>query len=196
MEAEQLVAAAIEAHRRDPLGTAAERIDLLLTRARDCRPNAEWDQVLPCAAEAIALARREEDLARLAAAAAAATDNLVWLPQQWNEVPEDTIEDLRWALAELPAGDSPDRCRVMLALAVLLYYDPGTGPRSWRSPRRAQRWPGGSATRRCRRGPADGVEGALDPARTPRPDSPLPGKGSRRPGPPATSTPRRSRSSC
>lgn len=124
VEAEQLVAAAIDAHRRDPLGTTAERIDLLLTRARDCRPNAEWDQVLPCAEEAIALARREEDLDRLASAAAAATDGSVWMPQQWNEVPEDSIEDLRWALAELPHSDSAQRCRVMLALAVLLYYDP------------------------------------------------------------------------
>ena len=124
VEAERLVAAAIDAHRRDPLGTTVERIDLLLTRASDCRPNAEWDQVLPCAEEAIALARREEDLGRLAAAAAAATDGSVWMPQQWNDVPEDTIEDLRWALAELPHGDSPERCRVMLALAVMLYYDP------------------------------------------------------------------------
>lgn len=127
VEAEQLVAAAIDAHRRDPLGTTAERIDLLLTRARDCRPNAEWDQVLPCAAEAIALARREEDLPRLAAAAAAATDGSVWMPQQWDEVPEDTIEDLRWALGELPRGDSAERCRVMLALAALLYYEPSAG---------------------------------------------------------------------
>ena len=124
VEAEQLVAAAIDAHRRDPLGTTAERIDLLLTRAGDCRPNAEWDQVLPCAMEAIALARRENDLDRLAASAAAATDGSVWMPQQWNEVPEDTIEDLRWALAELPHGDSTERSRVMLALAALLYYDP------------------------------------------------------------------------
>ena len=107
VEAEQLMAAAIEAHRRDPPGTAEERIDLLLTRARDCRPNAEWDQVLPCAAEAIALARREEDLPRLAAAAAAASDNLVWMPQQWNEVPEDTVEDLRWALAAAAAPATP-----------------------------------------------------------------------------------------
>ena len=124
VEAEQLVAAAIDAHRRDPLGTTEERIDLLLTRARDCRPNAEWDQVLPLAEEAIALARREQDLPRLAAAAEAATDGSVWMPQQWKDVPEDTIEDLRWALGELPHGDSPQRCRTMLALAVMLYYDP------------------------------------------------------------------------
>jgi DNA-binding SARP family transcriptional activator len=125
VEAEQLMAAAIRAHRRDPLGTAEERIDLLLTRAADCRPNAEWDQVLPCAAEAISLARGVGDLARLADAAAAATDNAVWLPQQWYEVPDDTIEDLRWALGQLAGTDSPERCRVMLCLAVLLYYDPG-----------------------------------------------------------------------
>lgn len=124
VEAEQLVGAAIAAHRRDPQGTAAERIDLLLTRARDCRPNSEWDQVLPCAAEAIALARREEDLVRLSAAAAAATDSAVWLPQQWDEVPEDTVEDLRWAMSELPTGDSAQRCRVMVALALMLYYEP------------------------------------------------------------------------
>ncbi|MCY4726844.1 BTAD domain-containing putative transcriptional regulator [Nocardioides sp. STR2] len=124
VEAEQLVAAAIDAHRRDPLGTTEERIDLLLTRAHDCRPNAEWDQVLPCAEEAIALARREGDLPRLAAAAAAASDGSVWMPQQWNDVPEDAVEDLRWAMAELPHGDSVERCRVMLALAVLLYYEP------------------------------------------------------------------------
>ncbi|MBD3923263.1 AAA family ATPase [Nocardioides cavernae] len=124
VEAERLVAAAIDAHRRDPLGTTTERIDLLLTRAGDCRPNAEWDQVLPCAEEAIALARREDDLPRLAAAAAASTDGSVWMPQQWNEVPEDAVEDLRWAMAELPHGDSTERCQVMLALAVLLYYEP------------------------------------------------------------------------
>ena len=150
VEAERLVAAAIDAHRRDPLGTTVERIDLLLTRASDCRPNAEWDQVLPCAEEAIALARREEDLGRLAAAAAAATDGSVWMPQQWNDVPEDTIEDLRWALAELPHGDSAERCRVMLALAVMLYYDPSCRGRArGRSPTRASRWPAGSAIPRC-----------------------------------------------
>ena len=27
-------------------------------------------------------------------------------------------------MSELPHGDSPERCRVMLALAVMLYYDP------------------------------------------------------------------------
>lgn len=124
VEAEQLMAAAIEAHRRDPQGTAEERIELLLTRARDCRPNSEWNQVLPCAAEAMAIARREGDLPRLALAAAAASDNLVWLAQQWNEVLEDTIDDLRWGLEQMPTGDSVDRCRLMLALAVQLYYDP------------------------------------------------------------------------
>ncbi len=124
VEAEHLMAAAIEAHRRDPLGTPEERIDLLLTRARDCRPNAEWNQVLPCAAEAVSLARRAGDVERLAAAAAAASDNLVWLSQQWDEVLVDTVDDLRWGLETVSTTDSPVRCRLMLALAVQLYYDP------------------------------------------------------------------------
>ncbi len=124
VEAATLMAAATDAHRRDPAGTPEERIDLLLQQARDCQPNSEWDQVLPLAGEAVALARRQEDVPRLAAAAAAGTANVIWMPQQWYEVPEDMIEDLRWALRELPTSDSPDRCRVMVTLAVMLYYDP------------------------------------------------------------------------
>ncbi|WP_027861148.1 BREX system ATP-binding domain-containing protein [Marmoricola sp. URHB0036] len=124
VEAANLMSAAIEAHRRDPSGTPEERIDLLLTLARDFRPNAEWNQVLPAAAEAVSLARRSGDLERLTAAASAASDNLVWLSQQWNEVLEDLVDDLRWGLAQVPPGDSPQRCRLMLALAMQLYYDP------------------------------------------------------------------------
>ena len=69
--------------------------------------------------------------ARLVAAAAAATDNLVWMSQQWNEVLEDTVEDLRWALRRAPHDDSADRCRVMLALARAALLRP-------RRPRRAR----------------------------------------------------------
>ena len=154
VEAEQLVAAAIEAHRRDPAGTALERIDLLLTRARDCRPNSEWDQVLPCAAEAISLARRQEDLPRLAAAAPAATDNLVWTPQQWNEVLDDTIEDLRWALARLPQQrlGRPLPVDAVAGHAALL-RPPGAGRA--RGPRRggARDGAAASATPPCSGGP-------------------------------------------
>ena len=47
------------------------------------------------------------------------------MPQQWNEVPEDAVEDLRWAMAELPAtATRRSAAGVMLALAVLLYYEP------------------------------------------------------------------------
>ena len=48
-----------------------------------------------------------------------------------------------------PDGDSPERCRVMLALAVQLYYDPGAAAEVGRSPTRASPWPAGSATPPC-----------------------------------------------
>ena len=65
---------------RDPAGTRRRSGSTCCSPGpATAGPTSEWDQVLPCAAEAIALARREEDLPRLAAAAAAATDNLVWM---------------------------------------------------------------------------------------------------------------------
>ena len=49
----------------------------------------------------------------------------MWTPHDWMEVFEDAIDDLRWALATLPETDSVARCRLLLALAVELYYDVG-----------------------------------------------------------------------
>jgi len=122
-DAADLLGGAVEAHRRDPLGTPEEHIDLLLTKARDHQSFGDWFQVVDCAFEAIALARHEGDPVRMAEAAAALTDRSIWLPHGWNQVHEDAIDDLRWGMRELPAHDSPERCRLMLALAVELYYD-------------------------------------------------------------------------
>ena len=105
--------------------------------------------MLPLVAEAISLAREAEDLDRLAAAAAYATDDVVWLPQQWNEVLEDTVEDLRWALPRLPTADSADRCRLMLALAVQLYYDASAAAEVVALAEEGQTWRVVSAMRRC-----------------------------------------------
>ena len=57
-------------------------------------------------------------------AAAALTDRAVWLPHGWNQVHEDAVDDLRWGMRELSNHDSRERCELMLALAVELYYDP------------------------------------------------------------------------
>ncbi len=124
-EASSYMAAALDAHRRDPAGTAPERHELLLTCIHDRQVDGEWTEVQGLAAEAIGAARSAGDPVRLAEAVAASTRDSVWLPVQWLEVDEDVVDDLRWALRHVPESDSPDRCRLLLGLAVQLFYDPG-----------------------------------------------------------------------
>ena len=122
-DAATLMLGAVEAHRRDPLGTPEEQFELLLSKARDHQRLADWKEVVACAFEAIALARHQDDPVRMARAAAALSDRAVWLPHGWNQVHEDAVDDLRWGLRELSPHDSRERCELMLALAVELYYD-------------------------------------------------------------------------
>ncbi len=124
-EATQLMRAAVEAHRRDPEGTRAERYDLLMVCVRDAQRMADWTIVIECATEAIALARAEDDLTRLADAAAALSNLTLWTVHQLGVVDADLVDDLRWGLGRVGEGDSPERCRLLGALAVELYYDPG-----------------------------------------------------------------------
>ena len=123
-EAASLMADAIAAHRRDPAGTPEERFELLLTRAGDCQRSAAWRDVVACAFEAINQARSARDPVRVARAAAEVSRYGLWTPHEWGEVFEDTIDDLRWALRHLPEQDSVERCQLMLALALELYYLP------------------------------------------------------------------------
>ena len=152
----------------------------------------------PCAAEAIALARREEDLPRLVAAAAAASDNLVWTLAAVERGAGGHRR--RPALGPRPDVDRatpPDRCRLMLALAVQLYYEPGR-PRRARGAGRGGVRDGAaaSATPRCSGGPPTPRGRRCGPRPTARPGCRSRGRGSRRPGPAATRTPRPWRSWC
>ena len=123
-EAASLMADAIAAHRRDPAGTPEDRFELLLTRAGDCQRSAAWRNVVACAFEAIDQARSAQDPVAVARAAAEVSRHTLWTPHEWDEVFEDTIDDLRWAMRQLPERDSVERCQVMLALALELYYVP------------------------------------------------------------------------
>ena len=48
----------------------------------------------------------------------------MWTVHQWGEVFPEVVDDLRWALREVGDHDSRERCELMLALAVELYYEP------------------------------------------------------------------------
>ena len=96
-----------------------------MTCVRDAQRMADWTIVVACATEAIALARADEDLARLAAAAAALSHLTLWTVHQLWVVDADLVDDLRWALGRVGESDSPHRCRLLGALAVELYYDAG-----------------------------------------------------------------------
>ena len=128
VEAADLYRAALDAHALDPAGTRDERYDLLLSFAEAAAWAAKWRPVVEATAEAVALASADADPERVARAAAALTRYSVWTPQEYGEVDEDAIDDLRSALGGLDHHDSPVRCVLMLALAVQLYYRHGSEP--------------------------------------------------------------------
>ena len=128
VEAADLYRAALDAHALDPGGTREERYDLLLSFAEAAAWAAKWRPVVEAVVEAVALASTENDPERVAHAAAALTRYSVWTPQEYDEVDEDLIDDLRSALRGLDTHDSPVRCVLMLALAVQLYYRAGSEP--------------------------------------------------------------------
>ena len=125
LDAMDLRGAAVEAHRRAADADQADRYELLVELARDAAYAAQWPVVVDACFEAMALGRQLGAPDRVADAAAGLTTYVVWTPHDWEQVVEDAVDDLRWALATLPEDDSPARCRLLLALAVELYYDAG-----------------------------------------------------------------------
>ncbi|WP_374455637.1 BTAD domain-containing putative transcriptional regulator [Nocardioides sp.] len=123
-EAVDLRAAALAAHRRSPGAADAERYDLLLELATDAAYAARWPEVEAAAIEGMALGRALGQPELVGRAAAQLTLYCVWQPHASGVVVEDSVDDLRWALAHLPDDDLPTRARLQLALAVELYFDP------------------------------------------------------------------------
>ncbi len=128
VEATDLYTSALASHALDPAATRAERYDLLLGFAEVAARAARWRAVVEAVAEAVRLASADGDPDRVALAVAGLTRYNIWLPQSYDEVSEDLVDDLREALAVAGPRDSPTRCRLMLALAVQLYYAPGYEP--------------------------------------------------------------------
>jgi DNA-binding SARP family transcriptional activator len=121
-EAADLLAAALTAQAADPAATPSDRYDLLLTRATACQRAADNAGQRSATTEAIEIATALGDVERAAAAAIAAAEGGLW-----SNVPEGpehqvTVAALRTAARDLPAEDSPLRCRVFLALSRELYW--------------------------------------------------------------------------
>ena len=121
-DAMRLREAAVEAQRRVPGGDEADRYDLLLELTIDAALAARWPTAERSAIEATALGRALGDPTRVATAIRSLTVHSIWLPHDLDVVLEDTIDDLRWALAEV-GDDTATRCVLQLALAIELYYD-------------------------------------------------------------------------
>jgi DNA-binding SARP family transcriptional activator len=128
VEAADLYRSALDAHALDPGGTREERYDLLLAFAEAAAWSGGWRHAVEAVVEAVALARADADADRVARAAAELTRHSVWTPQEYDEVDEDLIDDLRTTVRSLGGHDSAVRCVLMLALAVQLYYRPGSQP--------------------------------------------------------------------
>lgn len=128
VEATTLLEDALQSHPLDPAGTPEERYDLLLAHAEVAARAARWSAVVDSVVDAVRLARDADDPGRVATAVAALSRYNMWLPQAYGVVPEDLVDDLRTVLRSPTAQDPTTRCRLMLALALQLYYAPGYEP--------------------------------------------------------------------
>lgn len=126
VEAADLFHAALEAQAVDPQGTAYERFDLLLRLNESAARAGMWREAVGAVVDAVALARALDDPVRMATAVASLSRYSVWTPMEYGVVEHELIDDLRATLGRLEAGDSVERCTLMLALAAQLYYLPGS----------------------------------------------------------------------
>jgi DNA-binding SARP family transcriptional activator len=127
-EALELRQAAVSSLRRSADHEEAALFELLLEVAHDAAYGARWTDVESACMEAITIGRMLGSPSKVAEAAAAMAAYCVWQPHAPEVVFEDVIDDLRWALAhdDVEDGDLATRCRLQLALAIELYYVPGT----------------------------------------------------------------------
>ncbi|MHA3701152.1 BTAD domain-containing putative transcriptional regulator [Jatrophihabitans sp. YIM 134969] len=106
----------------DRLALDEDRCDLLLELADATRLAGRWSDMRPVVHEALELAQALGDLERTFAAATLPTDGALWLASPYGRVDDVVVAALRRLLADLPHGDDPLRCRVMLSLSSEIYY--------------------------------------------------------------------------
>jgi DNA-binding SARP family transcriptional activator len=120
--ASRLLTAARERLDQDDSATLRDRYDVLLALVDAHRWTAMGPQLVATAEEAIAVAEAIGDVTLLARAAISTTHGVLWQSGPYGEVHGGVIAALERCLVELPADDVTNRCRVLLGLAIELYY--------------------------------------------------------------------------
>jgi len=132
-EADQLLEAVITARHSDHTATDRQRYDLVLSQADVRRWAGDRTGLDTALMAAIGHAERIGEVELVAAAARTGTstrcrvavgtvDGSVWQPRPQGQTHPPLLAALRDALRRLPPADTELRCRVMLALAVELYF--------------------------------------------------------------------------
>lgn len=121
-ESADLLRSALEALPGDPDATLGERYDVLMDLADAQRWSGDWEGLVGTAEQAIAVADEIGDVVLLGRAATATSVGALWQSGPHGSVNAVVVGALRRALEGLPAEDGALRCRVMLALALEIYY--------------------------------------------------------------------------
>ncbi len=115
----ELLRAALERMDPDlvPDLTPLDRYDVVMRLVEAYRWSAMWPELVGSVEQAVALARRMDDVPRAVRAAASTTMGALWRSAPDGAENPEVVGTLREALRRLPEEDSPLRCRAMLALA-------------------------------------------------------------------------------
>ncbi|GAB3441724.1 hypothetical protein GCM10027517_18070 [Phycicoccus ginsengisoli] len=121
-EAAGLLRSALDTLPLDPDSTPRERYDVLTDLAEAQRWSGDWTGLIATTEELIAVAEQLGDVQLLARAATTTAVGALWQSGPHGTVNERVVQALRDVLGRLPDGDDPVRCRVMLSLALEIYY--------------------------------------------------------------------------
>lgn len=117
-----LLREALRALESDPAASAQDRYAVLMDLVEASRWAGDWTSLVITAEQAMAVADRIGDVTLLARAASAGIGGGLWQTASQGAPHAGIVAALRRALDGLPAGDSVDRCRAMVALATETYY--------------------------------------------------------------------------
>ncbi|SEP79972.1 AfsR/SARP family transcriptional regulator [Microlunatus flavus] len=119
----ELLLGAVAAQAGDPAATWTERYETLLDLVDAYRWTNDWARLVPTVVEAIGLADAAGDVVRLARAATAPTVGAIGRSGPSGPLRSAVVDALQRCLELLPAGDGPERCRVLLSLANEQFED-------------------------------------------------------------------------